>query len=118
MHYIWKIWQKIEILTKGPRTKSMAWKEKVEWCNKYLLFQHGITITGDKGLVYGKVLVDDYPSYILSWLMWRPRGIVIMPAHKYNENFKHSNVIRYDGTNLEKIKLILQKTYDRNIENE
>jgi hypothetical protein len=57
-----------------------------------------ITITRDKGLVYGLVLVDDWPKYILRWLKWRPRGLVIMPASTSNEKFKHPQVIRYDGS--------------------
>jgi len=27
-----------------------------------------------------------------------------MPAHDYNADFKHPNLIRYDGTNIEKIR--------------
>ena len=91
---------RLEILTKGPINKSLAWKEKVEWCAKNISYEHGITITRDKGMVYGKVLVDDYPSYILDWLKWRPRGLVIMPAHNYNEYFHHPNVIRYTGDHM------------------
>ena len=56
-----------------------------------------ITMTEDKGLVYGKILVDDFPEYIERWLQWRPRGLVIMPAHEHNEQFKHPNIIRYRG---------------------
>tara|TARA_Y100000310_G_C20512920_1_gene729762 strand:+ start:436 stop:588 length:153 start_codon:yes stop_codon:yes gene_type:complete len=48
-----------------------------------------MTITEDKGIVYGKVLVDDYPCYIKRWLENRPRGLVIMPAHSYNRDFEH-----------------------------
>ena len=97
----------IHILTKGPGSKPIAWKEKVEWVQKYVDESANITITNDKGLVYGKILVDDWPDYILRWLEWRPRGLVIMPAHPYNENFAHSNVIRYDGTNRQKLRDII-----------
>ena len=62
-----------------------------------------ITITQDKGLFYGTFLVDDWPEYIERWLEHRPRGLVIMPAHSWNQNFQHSQVIRYDGTNLEAV---------------
>lgn len=103
----------IEILTKGSIKKSMAWKEKVEWCEKYISEPYGITITRNKGMVYGKVLVDDYPSYIEEWLKWRPRGLVIMPAHKYNETFTHPNVIRYDGKNLDRVQKCLQRAFTR-----
>jgi hypothetical protein len=92
---------RIVILTKGPSSKPGAWSEKVQWCSKHLNGMiEGVTITHDKGLVYGKVLVDDFPAYIERWLEWRPRGLVIMPAHDHNQGFSHPNVVRYDGTNL------------------
>jgi len=37
-----------------------------------------------KSLVYGKVLVDDWPDYYLPWLGVRPRGLVTVPAHPWN----------------------------------
>ena len=99
-----KIGYEIVVLTKGPSTKYSAWSEKVEWCNKHLKeYIKGVTITNDKGLVYGKVLVDDFPAYIEAWLKHRPRGLVIMPAHAHNKNYTNPNVIRYDGTNLDEV---------------
>lgn len=90
----------INILTKAPHTNYQAWSEKAEWCSQELAgFDYRVTMTEDKGLVYGKVLVDDWPKYVNRWLVHRPRGLVIMPAHDYNEGFKHPNVIRYDGRN-------------------
>ena len=95
----------ISVLTKGPTSKHIAWAEKVEWCNRHLTdFIDGVTITHDKGLVYGALLVDDWPEYIEQWLKHRPRGLVVMPAHDYNADFKHPNIIRYDGTNIEEIR--------------
>jgi hypothetical protein len=86
----------------------------VEWCNKYLKeYIKGVTITNDKGLVYGKVLVDDFPDYIISWLKHRPRGLIIMPAHDFNKDFKHPNVVRYDGTNIEEVKERLLKQFNK-----
>jgi FMN phosphatase YigB (HAD superfamily) len=84
------------VLTKGPATAQSSWTEKLRWCQKHvpdLL----VTVTQDKGLVYGKVLVDDWPGYVSRWLEWRPRGLVIMPAHPWNEAFEHPNVLRYTG---------------------
>ena len=104
----------IVVLTKGPSTKFSAWSEKVEWCHKYLKdYIQGVTITNDKGLVYGKVLVDDFPEYIEAWLKHRPRGLVIMPAHEFNKDFKHPNVIRYDGTNLQEVAERLKEKYEK-----
>jgi FMN phosphatase YigB (HAD superfamily) len=95
----------ISVLTKGPSRKYSAWSEKVEWCNKHLSdYVDGVTITHDKGLVYGAVLVDDWPDYVTSWLKNRPRGLVIMPANDHNADFSHPNVVRYDGSNLDEVK--------------
>lgn len=94
----------IQVLTKGPASKSLAWKEKLDWCNQHLNgYIDGVTITHKKSLVYARILVDDWPSYIEDWLEFRPRGLVIMPAHPHNKSFKHPNVIRYDGTNMNEV---------------
>lgn len=86
----------LNILTKGPHRTTSAWAEKVDWVRAHIP-DAAVTITEDKGLVYGKVLCDDWPLYIKRWLAWRPRGLVIMPAHPWNAAFSHPNVIRYDG---------------------
>lgn len=98
---------RIEILTQGPLRKPTAWKEKLEWCHRHVPFMDGITITRNKGLAYGRVLVDDWPDYALQWLAWRPRGLVIMPAHRHNEAFAHPQVLRYDGSNLGQVRAAL-----------
>lgn len=112
--YICKeIGYKISILTKGPSTKYAAWSEKLQWCHKHLGKDEieGVTICHDKSLVYGNVLCDDYPPYIESWLKYRPRGLVIMPAHNFNKDYKHPNVIRYDGFNLLEITIRLNDQF-------
>jgi len=103
----------IHILTKGPETKPNAWSEKVKWCKKHLGQDTKITITQDKSLVYGKVLVDDYPDYVLNWLNWRKRGLCIMPEHHYNEKFQNPQVLKYNGKNIKKIKQILKVIFDK-----
>lgn len=96
----------IHILTKGPADPAAAWGEKVNWCRRYIP-DVPITITSDKGLAYGKVLVDDWPPYFLRWLEWRPRGLVVIPAQRWNTEYAdpapHPNCIRYDGTNLDAV---------------
>lgn len=90
----------LHVLTKGPWSKGRAWMEKVEWCRAHLPDAE-VHITGSKtgkGMVYGKLLFDDYPPYVMSWLEWRPRGLVVLPAHPWNEGFTHPNAIRWDGT--------------------
>jgi len=84
------------ILSRGPRQNPLAWKEKIEWCRLNIPFPHEVTLTEDKGLVYGRVLVDDWPPYILAWLAHRPRGRVIMPARRWNEHFTHPQVFRFN----------------------
>lgn len=103
------------ILTKGPYKTLIAWTEKAEWCRKHLPAVP-VTISEDKGLVYGKILVDDWPPYCESWLTWRPRGLVIMPAYPYNEGFDKKfpgQVIRYTGNNWEDIKKALELVASR-----
>jgi 5'(3')-deoxyribonucleotidase len=87
---------KLMILTKGPYNTTASWTEKVDWCREHIPDAQ-ITVTEDKGLVYGKLLVDDWPLYIKRWLEWRPRGLVIMPDQPWNQNFEHPNVFRYRG---------------------
>ena len=92
----------LNILTKGPSKTINAWTEKVRWCQCHVP-DAAITITQDKGLVYGKVLVDDWPPYVEAWLKWRPRGLVIMPAQVWNRDFEHPQVVKYTGDNLDEV---------------
>jgi 5'(3')-deoxyribonucleotidase len=92
----------VHILTKGPVLRPDAWKEKVEWCQDHLNLKENnikMTITENKGMVYGKILVDDFPPYVKKWLKNRPRGLVIMPSCDYNKTFEHPNVIKVDYNN-------------------
>lgn len=103
----------VHILTKGPKKIPNAWKEKVEWCQEHLHEDTDIHITSDKGLVYGKVLYDDYPEYMLRWLKHRTRGLGIMPVTPYNKDFKHPNVVMWDGTNIEELTHALTAAFSR-----
>jgi hypothetical protein len=89
-------------LTKGP-TNAAAWMEKVEWCQEHTPDLH-ITIGQKKSLVYGKVLVDDWPAYFLPWLEVRPRGLVVAIKQPWNADVKHPNLVIYDGTNLDQVR--------------
>jgi 5'(3')-deoxyribonucleotidase len=98
---------RIVVLTQGPRLNAEAWKGKLLWCRKYLAPDTDVIITRDKGLVYGKILVDDFPPYIEGWIKHRPRGFVVMPDQPWNQDFKHKQVVRYTGKDvLEHAKLI------------
>ncbi|MDO8623236.1 MAG: hypothetical protein Q7R52_03230 [archaeon] len=104
---------RIVILTQGPRKNPSSWSGKKKWIDKNLGEDCDVIITRDKGLVYGKILVDDYPGYIERWLEWRPRGLVIMPANEENKNFSHPNVIRYDGSNVKEVEEAIKTSKGR-----
>lgn len=107
----------LNVLTQGPRKSLNAWSEKVEWSNKHLPGVN-ITITQNKALSYGRVLVDDFAPYFMSWLKHRPRGLVVCVAHPWNEIFGkgkeayQSNIFRYDGSNREELNQVLKKAYN------
>jgi 5'-nucleotidase len=102
----------IYILTKAPKNVPRAWTEKAKWAKKHVP-DANIMMVHDKGLVYGKVLIDDYPPYIERWVKNRPRGLVIVPAQKWNKNFSHKRALRYDGTNLDKVRECLKAAKTR-----
>jgi len=103
----------IEVLTKGPRQAPIAWMEKLQWCDRHLAgFPHHVTITMDKGLVYGRLLVDDYPDYIQRWLRWRNRGQVILPDQPWNQGFAHPQVYRYTGNRAEMAAVLVRVVAD------
>jgi 5'(3')-deoxyribonucleotidase len=100
-----------QILTKAPRKIPAAAAEKIEWCVKYVP-DLPITQSEDKGLVYGKLLCDDWPEYIERWLSWRPRGLVIAVAQRWNVGIDAKfpkNVVRYDGTNFPYVRERMQE---------
>ena len=105
LSYIERYGYTIMILSQGPKRNANAWTGKKKWIDENLGQDVNITLTRDKGLVYGKILVDDWPDYIIRWLKWRPRGLVVMPANSLNKDFKHPQVIRYDGSEESKEKL-------------
>ena len=100
------------MLTKGPLSSPNAWSEKVEWCKEHLP-DADVTISQNKALVYGRVLVDDYPPYFLPWLEHRPRGLVVCVAHPWNAEAAHPNVIRYTGENLDEVRARLRRAWER-----
>ncbi len=102
------------VLTKGPWKTPSAWTEKVEWCREHLPSEVKVMITEDKSIAYGRVLVDDWPSYVHSWLEFRPRGCVLMPEMDYNSDFEHEQVFKYQShTNVTYILPILMEAFDR-----
>lgn len=100
-----------QILSKSPRKIPAAAGEKIEWCVKYVP-DLPIVLSEDKGLVYGKMLCDDWPEYIERWLTWRPRGLVIAVAQPWNVGIDarfSKNVVRFDGTNFAYVRERMQE---------
>lgn len=93
----------IHVLTKGPKRHSNAWTEKVQWCQQHIGPNVDVHVTSDKGLVYGKLLYDDFPDYMIRWLEHRPRGLGIMPVTPHNRGFTHPNVVKWDGSNVDEV---------------
>lgn len=129
-----KIGFKMQILTKGPRSDgrnpevythhAVAWGEKVQCIDKHFGPNVAINIVcqGKQGIygkdkqgVYGRVLVEDYPEYLDGWLEYRPRGLGIIIHNQSNANYKHPNVVRYDGSSdsIREVRSALQAAYDR-----
>ncbi len=75
------------VLSKSPHKIPHAAGEKIEWCKKHLEGMP-ITLSEDKGIVYGRVLVDDWPEYVGRWLQHRPRGYVIAVAQPWNTHIE------------------------------
>jgi 5'-nucleotidase len=96
----------VHVVTKGPSSKSLAWMEKVEWCRAHVPDAR-VTITEDKSLAYGKVLVDDWPSYYVPWLRHRPRGLVVIPDQPWNADYVHPNCVRAAPHTLDRVKACL-----------
>lgn len=117
MHASIALGYQVNILTKAPRTNFPAWTEKVEWCHQNLPMEHGIQVNlvENKGIVYGKVLVDDWPEYVSAWIAHRPRGLVLMPAQPWNENFKAPNVIRVDKYSMNEALAALETKYEESM---
>ncbi len=123
----------LHVLTKGPQSKhddpraySGAWAEKLEWSRRHLP-DATVTVSGEKSLVYGRVLFDDFPPYFTKWLDVRPRGLVICVAHPWNAQYgrgmpaearlhgpsERPRVIRYDGTDIIELREALRRAYER-----
>lgn len=94
----------LHVLTKGPRHATSAWTEKRNWCHAHLDPDTPVTITEDKGLIFGDVLFDDFPGYVKRWLVRNPCGKSLMFEYEYNKDFEHPRVFKVlPETRLEEI---------------
>lgn len=103
------------VLTKGPSKHPLAWGEKLFWCREHLGATTQVTVTENKGLVYGKFLYDDFPDYAIDWLEHRPRGLVIMPETENNKTFSHPQVLKWNGENWGQVREALRRCYRRKV---
>ncbi len=111
----------IRILTKGPNDVPQAWAEKLEWCQHHLGKNIQVTITRDKGTVYGRVLVDDYWPFMEGWLKHRKNGLGLMPGaskglmrkEHLEAALDHPNVTFFDSSNIDQVKELLIRSRDR-----
>ena len=73
------------VLSKAPdpNKSPSAWTEKAACCARHLPGTP-VTLSDDKGLVHGRVLVDDWPPYVTAWLRNHPDGLVVCPAQPWN----------------------------------
>lgn len=87
----------VRVLSKGPRDAPQAWADKLAWCRRHLP-EAPVIITDDKSLVFGHVLVDDWPPYVAQWQKRWPHGLAIVPAQPWNADMREGpRCIRYDG---------------------
>lgn len=103
---------RIVILSQVPRKNPVPYSAKKRWIDKNMGQDTDIILTRDKSLVYGKILVDDFPPYINAWLKYHSRGSVIMPANSGNKEYIHPQVIRYDGSNLDDVRTAFKEARD------
>jgi 5'-nucleotidase len=117
LHQIREAGFETHVLTHTPMSSLNAWTEKASWCQKHLP-DIDITLTRDKGLVYGRLLFDDWPPYMTRWLARRPRGYGVMLTHRWNVGFEHPRVFRvnpeqYASMQRAQLKTFLESVYAR-----
>ena len=71
------------------------------------------SVTSDKSLIYGKVLVEDWPPYVEKWLKWRKRGLEVLMDRPYNRGFKHPNVVRSNHSSFDEVFARMQEAFER-----
>lgn len=87
----------VHVVTKGPWKHLNAWTEKAQWCRTHIP-EIPVTITQEKSLIYGRVLVDDWAPYYEPWLKVRTRGLVVVPAQPWNLKAAGPGILRFTGT--------------------
>lgn len=91
-----------QILSKAPETYPLAWTEKFLWCKRNVPGSKP-TLTLEKFRYDGDILVDDWPSYVNTWLEENPKRRAILPLREWNRGYTHARAIHYTGKNIEQI---------------
>jgi len=107
--------------TRGPSDCPSAWSEKYQWVQRYkqtgqLPADMKITITEDKGTVYGRFLCDDHWPYLQRWLQHRRRGLAVLVMNAFEPptpRLDHPNLIVFDGSNAAEVRDRLQRAFER-----
>ncbi len=111
----------IHACTRGPGDCPSAWSEKFEWIQKHkesglLPSSMKITVTEDKGTVYGRFLCDDHIPFLNRWLEHRKRGlaILLLPVpRKIDYRSLHPNIFCFDGSQLNELRSKLEQAFVR-----
>lgn len=107
--------------TRGPSDCPSAWSEKYQWVQRYkasgrLPADMKITITEDKGTVYGRFLCDDHWPYLERWLEHRPRGLAVLVVHDAAPLVArpdHPNLVVFDGSGTVELRDRLRRAFGR-----
>jgi 5'-nucleotidase len=86
----------VHVVTKGPHDAPAAWGDKVSWCRRHLPGVP-VIVTDSKTLVFGHVLIDDWPPYVHDWQQQWPAALAVVPVQPWNEGLPVSpRLLRYD----------------------
>ena len=69
----------VHVVTKGPHDVPAAWADKVRWCRRHLPGVP-VVVTDSKTLVFGHVLIDDWPPYVADWQRQWPEALAVVPG--------------------------------------
>lgn len=87
---------RVHVVTKGPHDSPAAWADKVSWCRQHLPGVP-VVVTDSKTLVFGHVLIDDWPPYVDEWQRQWPAGLAVVPIQPWNDGVPVGpRVLRYD----------------------
>ena len=101
----------IHILTRGPLDHPSAWAEKLEWC--YMHLGRGnfhMHVTSIKDIHQGDFLYDDDVETMQAWLDADESRRGVMPIRKFNANFTHPRLFKWDRVDCEDVMRFLNQS--------